>query len=166
MSDLYHDVYKRFAQNLDVYDGDSIRADIDEGDYRWEYQRPLRLYGVDAPELAPLRRNYEGDEEGRELEKAYAREARDRAREYIEAAEGPILVQTVKLPGKPVRDKYGRTLARVFVPIGGQMVDLGRRLLGERHARPYDGGTKNAKWVPLRELGKGDPPPDMASKIL
>jgi len=78
--ELYRDVYKRFGKNLDVYDADTIRADIDEGDYRWEYQRPLRVYGIDAPELKPYKRNYVDDEAGRVLEKAAGVKARDRAK--------------------------------------------------------------------------------------
>jgi len=159
MSDLYHDAYKRFAKNLSVYDADTVRADIDEGDYRWEYQRPLRVYGIDAPEVRPLRRNYEDDEEGRLLEKAYGFEAKNRARSYVEAAEGIIVIQTIKRPGKKIRDKYGRTLARIWIPINGIMVDLAERLLTEGHARPYDGGTKQKKWTKLRELGLVDAPP-------
>ena len=157
--ELYHDVYKRFAKNFDVYDADTVKCDIDEGDYRWEYQRPLRVFGIDAPELKPYKRNYKGDEAGRIVEKQAGFKARDRARAYIDAAQGTIVVQTIKLPGEKLRDKYGRTLARIWVPLNGIMVDLAERLLTEGHARPYDGGTKFLKWVQLRPMGAVDPVP-------
>ena len=160
---LYHDVYKRFAKNFDVYDGDSFKADLDEGSYRWEIQRPFRIFGIDTPELAPLWKYYTRLDDTRMIEqrmteKATARESRDRVKDYLEAAEGTVVVQTIKRPGKSVRDKYGRTLCRLLVPIGGVLVDVAKRLLGEAHARPYDGGAKGGAWTPLRPLGKSDPP--------
>ena len=157
---LYDDVYKRFAKDFNVYDGDSIRCDLDEGDYRWELNRPLRLFGVDTPELAPQWKHYEDDEgnrdeEGRTQEKVAAMEARDRCKALIGAATSVVVVQTIKLPGRAVRDKYGRTLAKILIPIGETLLDLSACLLAEKHARPYDGGRKT-KWVLLRELGQAD----------
>jgi micrococcal nuclease len=168
MADIFNDLYKRPAENITVYDGDSLRADIDEGDYRWEKQRPLRLYGVDTPELAPRWSNYEDadgvrDTAGRDSEKQAAIEARDRVVAYLEAAMPPVVVQTVKIPGKPLRDKYGRTLARVFVSVGSVVFDLAERLLTEKHAKPYSGGSKGL-WTALRPLGQEDPSPHEIAK--
>ncbi len=156
-----------------MYDGDSIRADLDEGDYRWEIQRPLRLFGVDTPELNPKWDHYPTlgsnkqirDREGREKEKKAAREARDRCRVLIEAATNVVLVQTIKLPKRKVRDKYGRTLAKIVIPINDFWLDLSKTLLLEKHARPYDGGRKT-KWIFLRELGQEDPTPEEVAAIL
>ena len=163
---LYGLSYIRFAKDFNVYDGDSIKCSLDEGDHRWEYQRPLRLYGVDTPELAPLwKPHYEIDGErtvestaARNFEKAAGREARDRVKALIDAATGLILVQTIKIPGRKIRDKYGRTLARIFVPIGDVWIDVAERLLIENHARPYGGGSK-VKWDILRDLLCDDPGP-------
>ena len=102
----------------------------------------------------------------RDQEKLAGVEARERVKAYIDAAEGPVVVQTIKLPKRPVRDKYGRTLARILIPIGGQMVDLAQRLMAEGHAKAYDGGSKGGAWTLLRPLGKADSPPEVAIKIL
>jgi len=166
LTSLYKNVYIRFAKNFNVYDGDSIRCDLDEGDSRWEIGRALRLYGVDTPELKPLwKPHYETDGErtpettaARDFEKAAGREARDRVKELIDAATGMILVQTIKLPGRTVRDKYGRTLARIFIPIGEVWVDVAETLIAEGHARPYAGGRKT-KWTILRDLEQPNPDP-------
>lgn len=160
---MYDDVYKRFAKNFAIYDGDSFRADLDLGDYRWELGRPFRLYGLDTPELAPRWSYYTNDDgtrdtAARDAEKAAAIEARDRAKAYVSAAVDVIVIQTVKLPGKPVRDKYGRTLCKVWIPLAAGMASLAERLIAERHARPYDGGTKQ-RWSLLRPLGQADPIP-------
>lgn len=167
---LYDDVYKRFAKNFSVYDGDSIKADMDEGDHRWEIQRPLRLYGIDTPELSPrwaLYENEDGsrDEEGRVAERSAALEARGRLQEFLDAATNIIVVQTVKVPGKPVRDKYGRTLGRIFVPVGEVMIDVNHQLLAEGHAREYFGKRKD-RWKALRPLGKVDPSPQEVARGL
>lgn len=165
--------YMRFATNFNVYDGDSVRCDLDEGDYRKEEQRPLRLYGVDTPELVPPWAHYGGDAgkgitaciSERDKEKAAGRKARDRIKALLEAADGVVLVQTIKLPKRKVRDKYGRTLARIFIPIHEVWIDAAQVLLAEGHARPYDGGRKT-KWAFLRELEKNDPLPLAVARAL
>jgi endonuclease YncB( thermonuclease family) len=164
--------YVRFAKNVSVYDGDSFKADLDEGDHRWEIQRPFRVYGLDTPELAPRWENYEDengvrDEAGRDLEKAAAVESKSRVGVFVEARDVdlPILIQTIKVPGKNVRDKYGRTLARLYIPISGVYVEINKLLLEEKHARPYGGGKKD-KWELLRELGQSDPSPVEVAKAL
>jgi endonuclease YncB( thermonuclease family) len=93
------------------------------------------------------------------LERAAGIKARDRARAYVAACRGTVVVQTIKLPGENIRDKYGRTLARVWLPINGTMVDLAERLLAEGHARAYDGGTKTTQWEHLRPLNQLDADP-------
>ena len=166
--------YIRYASNFDVYDGDSLRCDCDEGDYRKEEQRPLRLYGIDTPELAPLWDPHYGGQAGkkdpeqvaaRDKEKAAGEESRDRVLAYLSAATGTVLVQTIKLPGREVRDKYGRTLSRIFVPVDEVWIDIAGQLIAEGHARPYAGGNK-PKWAFLRDPQKTDPSPQAVAAIL
>ena len=39
------------ATIVSVHDGDTVRADIDLGFGCWIKNQPLRIYGIDAPEL-------------------------------------------------------------------------------------------------------------------
>ena len=39
------------ARMLSVYDGDTVRADIDLGFHTWIKNRAIRLYGVNTPEI-------------------------------------------------------------------------------------------------------------------
>lgn len=170
LEELYETVYRRFADFARAYDGDTLYFDVDEGDYRWERGRPLRVFGIDTPELNPAWSFYTDPNgtrlgEDREREKAAAREARDRAIAYCAAATDKIVVQTIKRRGKKVRDKYGRTLARVLIPINSLVLDLGERLLADKHAVSYQGGKK-LPWTFPRPIGQEDPTPEEVAAIL
>lgn len=103
-----------------VTDGDTIRLDIDLGLGVWARNQPVRLLGVDTPELVGANR-----------------EAALRAKAWLVEALPPgrdVLIATAKDKG----DKYGRYLADVWVfglHINAEIVRLG---LG----REYDGGAK------------------------
>lgn len=163
--DPYGLAYLRFADYNRIYDGDTIYFDIDEGDYRWEIGRGLRVFGIDTPENNPLKKYYVGREAERDNEKWAAKEATARAEALIKAATGKYLIQTIKRPGKKLRDKYGRTLGRIFIPLDGVWLNLAAQLLKENHARPYSGGRKTP-WVSLRELQTEDPGPLEVARLL
>lgn len=92
------------ARVLGVYDGDTITIGFKINGGYW--QSPLRIYGIDAPELNP---NKEGRTiESINLEKAAAIKARDRVAELTIGK--LIIVETHKQP-----DKFGRLLGAVYV---------------------------------------------------
>lgn len=102
-----------------VTDGDTIRLDIDLGMGVWRHNEPVRLLGVDTPELVGANR-----------------EAAQKAKAWVTLMAGgrEVLIATVK----DREDKYGRYLADVWVDgthINAEIVRLG---LG----REYDGGAK------------------------
>ena len=68
-------------------------------------------------------------------ERALGNRATERLRSLISS------VPTVKLVIEPRLDKYGRGLARMFV----NGTDVGKILISEGLARPYDGG-KRQSW--------------------
>ena len=79
---------------VSVYDGDTVRADIDLGFGFWASRRPLRLAGIDAPEI-------------RRPTLQAGRAARDYLRRLVLGKD--VLVRTCK-PGK-----YGRWLAEIYL---------------------------------------------------
>lgn len=157
VDEFYGTVYRRFCEFVRAYDGDSITIDVDLGDRLKFDNRSVRLYGVDTPEKYPNKTNR--TPESLIAEKAAALEALGRVTAYMGAATNLIVVQTIKLPGKSLYDKYGRILGRLWVPINGVMLDLSARLLAENHAKPYLGGTK-PPWEAIRALNLPDPTPE------
>lgn len=108
------------AQIVYVYDADTIRADVDLGFEVWARRVPLRIFGIDAPEM--------GTDEGRA--------ARDFVRDLFPPGRDVI----IRTHG---REKYGRWLAEVnFTDPDAGTLGLADVLLDARHARPYDGGTR------------------------
>ncbi len=91
--------YVYYADIVEVYDGDTVTADIDLGFHTWRRDEKLRLFGIDAPEVR-------GDD------KQAGFKSRDWLREQV--LDKRIIINTVKYKGK-TRGKYGRYLARLFV---------------------------------------------------
>jgi len=93
--------YQYFAKITDisdVYDGDTITADIDLGFGVWLTERKFRLAGINAPEIR-------GDERSAGLV------ARDFLREQIDRVDGWVNLKTVR----DTKGKYGRYLAYIFI---------------------------------------------------
>lgn len=107
------------------HDGDSIHFDIPGIHPLLGQNIPVRVRGVDAPEIRA----------DCTAEKQLALEARDRVQLLLEKAERITLKETG-------RDKYFRIVARVEA----DGVDVGEMLLREGMAVPYDGGRKNKPW--------------------
>lgn len=89
--------YRYKAEVVGVYDGDTIRCNIDLGFGVWLYDQRIRLRGIDAPEVRGPER-----EEGL------------RTRDWLRAK---VELQTYK----DKQGKYGRWIADVF--IGGQCIN-------------------------------------------
>jgi micrococcal nuclease len=105
-----------------VYDGDTFTAHVDMGAGMGVCKYRCRLAHVDTPEMRG----------GTPASRAAAVAARDYVRATIER-------KTITLFVDRKVDKYGRLL--VTVPLAGG-TDLGRVLITQRHAVPYEGGTK------------------------
>jgi len=110
-------MYEYRAHVRSVYDGDTIRADVDCGFGIWTANQPLRLLGIDAPEL--------GQPGGKE------------ARDYLRGVL-PIGTEVVIRTVKDEREKYGRLLAAIS--LNGEDVNL--TMIQTGHAKPYDGGPR------------------------
>lgn len=112
------------AKVISVYDGDTIRADIDLGLYMHSMNRSIRIEGIDTPEI-------------RGKQKEAGRVVRDYVKKLFADNNNEIVITTQK------PDKYGRVLAKVNV--GG--IDLIKHLTQtKKYAKAYDGGTKE-KWT-------------------
>jgi len=104
-----------------VYDADTIRADVDLGWSTWRRNEPLRLLGIDAPEM--------GSPAGVG--------ARDYLRELLPVGV-TVVVQTVK----DRDDKYGRLLAVLWPGVTPVGLSINQRLIDAGHAKPYSGGLR------------------------
>lgn len=90
---LYH--YRGIITS--VYDGDTVRVDIDLGLNTWLRDQTLRLYGINAPELR-----------GAEREAGMA--SRDYLRKLLPEGQ-EVTLETIK----DRTGKYGRWLCRIWV---------------------------------------------------
>lgn len=90
----YQYLYKAII--CDVYDGDTVTAEIDLG-FDIKMKRKLRLMGINAPEV-------------RGKERELGLKSRDRLRELV--LDKQVVVQTVK----DKTGKYGRYLAFIHIP--------------------------------------------------
>lgn len=125
------DIYFYRAVITDVYDGDSVTADIDLGFGTWLKGQKLRLYGIDTPEIR-------GEER---VEGLIAKSALEEKLGLLRA-EGPypIMVETYK----DKRGKYGRWLAIIWTqiiddecPDGSYWVNVNVDMVSDGYAREY-----------------------------
>ena len=89
-----------------VYDGDTIRLDIDLGFNIWVRNESVRLRGIDAPEI-------------RGEERPLGLESRDWVRSQL-----PVGTKILMKTEKPFREKYGRYLATVFLQDGTNLNEM------------------------------------------
>ena len=111
-------LYQYEARIVSVYDGDTVRADVDLGFNTWRRNERFRLFGIDTPELWGV-----SDEV-----KARGIAARDALRDRI--LDKDVLICTIK----DRTGKYGRYLARIFV----EGEDVNAWLISSGHAVPYE----------------------------
>jgi len=116
-------MYEYVAHVRSVYDGDTIRADIDCGFGIWTANQSLRLLGIDAPELG----------------KPGGKEARDYLRTLLPVGQ-EVVVRTVK----DGTEKYGRLLATInrIDDWEWHSVTVNQRMIDAGHAVPYFGGKR------------------------
>jgi len=103
---MYH--YKAII--TDIYDADTVTADISLGCNVWIKGEKLRLFGINAPEM-------------RGPEKKQGTISRDWLREQIWPTFGsrPIIIKTIK----DKTGKYGRLLAVIYMQdSAGQWINL------------------------------------------
>ena len=100
-----------------IYDGDSIRVDVDLGFGAWLHNLPIRLHGVDTPEVR-----------GPERVQGLASKA------WLEQRVPPgtkVILETIK----DATGKYGRYLAVVW----HEGISMNDELLAQGLAKPYPG---------------------------
>jgi len=118
-----------------VVDGDTIDADIDLG-FDISLTKRIRLAGIDTPESRT-----------KDLkEKELGIDAKNWLKHQLEDA-FDVVIRTEKPDST---EKYGRIIGHLF--INGQDESLNNQMITEGYALPYDGGTKDKDWEPLREI--------------
>ena len=118
-----------------VVDGDTIDADIDLG-FDISLTKRIRLAGIDTPESRT-----------KDLaEKELGIDAKNWLKHRLEDAED-IIIRT-QLPDST--EKYGRIIGNLY--INGEDTSLNNQMITEGYALPYDGGTKDKDWEPLKEI--------------
>jgi endonuclease YncB( thermonuclease family) len=118
--------YTYLADVVRVIDGDTIVFDIDLGMGVTLKNQPIRLQGVNAPELI-----------GASAEAGRA--ARDFALAALLLPDAPATFfrETIITTFKDKNDKYGRLLAKVFIKTDQGWVCLNDEMLRTGHATPY-----------------------------
>lgn len=111
-------MYQYNAIVVGNFDADSLRVDTDLGFGNWTKNQPIRLYGVDAPELTTP--------EGK-------------AAKAFVAALVPPGTKVVLTTFKDAKEKYGRYLGKVVLLDGSDLADT---LVAAGHARTYFGGPR------------------------
>lgn len=111
-------MYQYHAITVSNYDADTLRFDIDLGFGNWTKSQPVRVYGIDAPELSTP--------EGKA--------ARDFVRALLPSG-SKVVLSTFR----DTREKYGRYLGKITLADGS---DLAERLIAANHAKPYFGGAR------------------------
>lgn len=111
--------YTYRAVVTDVYDGDTLTADVDCGFGIWLNKQHFRLYGINTPEM-----------KGPTKEKATV--ARDVLRNLVNGKE--ITIRT----HKDVKEKYGRFLAEVYAKDeAGQDLYINDWMVKQGYAIPF-----------------------------
>ena len=118
-----------------VVDGDTIDADIDLG-FDISLTKRIRLAGIDTPESRTTDK----------AEKALGIDAKNWLKHRLEEAKD-IIIRT-QLPDST--EKYGRIIGQLY--INGEDASLNNQMITEGYALPYDGGTKDKDWEPLKEI--------------
>ncbi len=108
------------ATVISVYDGDTIRVNLDLGFKTWIKNEKIRLARINAPEL-------------RGTERESGLRARDFLREQILGKE--VVLQTLK----DRQGKYGRYLAEIWLEKEGRWVNINDLLVEKGFAVPMYG---------------------------
>jgi len=93
-----------------VIDGDTMEIDIDLGLSSWIHGERIRLYGIDTPEVYGVKKGSPEWERGN-LASIFVKE--------LVKEKEPMLIETFK----DEREKYGRYLALVFIPVDPSVLE-------------------------------------------
>jgi len=118
-------LYQYRAEITNVYDGDTITADIDLGFNTWRRGERLRLHNLDTPEV-------------RGPDRALGIVARDALAGRILGKQ--VIICTIKdeRSTEEEREKYGRYLAKVY--LGEELVN--EWMIQQGYGRAYSGGAR------------------------
>ena len=105
-------LYQYKAKVMSVYDGDTVRVDIDLGLKTWIKNESIRLNRINAPEV-------------RGSEKAQGLKSRDFLRKWILKKE--VIIQTIK----DRKGKYGRYLGEIWIEKNGKYINVNDLLVKE-----------------------------------
>lgn len=112
--------YRYSARVVSVYDGDTVRLDIDLGFKTWVMNQPFRLARINTPEV-------------RGPERPQGLVSRDWLREQI-PVDSWVLAHTIK----DKREKYGRMLVNLYQEkADGQIICLNDELVYNGLAKYY-----------------------------
>ena len=103
-------IYQYRAHVVSVYDGDTLRADVDLGFFTWVKNEQFRLARINTPEVR-------GDTREDGLR------SRDRLRELV--LDQDIVIETEK------KGKFGRYIAEIFLDTEDGLVNVNDRLVDE-----------------------------------
>lgn len=116
------------ARVLEIYDGDTLTVGFRYNGGFWK--SPVRIYGIDAPEMKPRRQGR--SIESIEQEKAAAVKSRDFLHQLI-------YDQIVRLDiCDKATDKYGRLMGAIFF----RNENVAEKMIKTGHARRYYGDKK------------------------
>ncbi len=115
---MFDNLYYYRAVVVSVYDGDTIRVDLDLGLSTWIKKEKLRLARIDAPEIR-----------GEERKAGLA--ARDYLRDLLLGRS--VIVQTIK----DRRGKYGRYLAEIWLFTENGWLNVNDHMVERGYAFPY-----------------------------
>lgn len=110
-------IYQYRAHVVSVYDGDTLRADVDLGFFTWIRSEQFRLARINAPEV-------------RGPERDQGLITRDRLRELV--LDQDVIIETEK------KGKFGRYIAEIFLESDGELVNINDRLVEEGLAQPAE----------------------------
>jgi len=130
--------YVYAAEVVRVYDGDTIYMDIDLGFRMWLQDEPLRLWGVDTPEVR-------GDNKEAGLA------VRDLVSKWIPEGTETIIRTLKNKNGEDRTGSFHRYLAIVY-PIGWSE-SINARLLREGHAKISSTSAKDRRAIEATFLG-------------
>ena len=111
-------MFEYAAEVVSVYDGDTIRMDVDLGMNIWLRNVSVRVNGIDAPELTT--------------------EAGKVARNFAKTLLKPKTKVVIKTT-RDKKEKYGRYLAEITLPSGES---FSASMVAAGHAKTYFGGKR------------------------
>lgn len=120
MTAIENQLFTYRARVVSIYDGDTVRLDIDLGFGIWIKDVKMRLADLNAPEISGL-------------ERPQGVASRDWLREQLPWG-NLVLIETKKTArGTDTLDKYGRYLVTIWL----NGVNLNAQMIDEKFAVPY-----------------------------